>query len=183
MERATRAGREPNPSAAHLQRRLCQRLQRRPLLQSRGKVASEGRAQPCSAPGGLPQAEERGSKSGTCGHSVRSIHLHPAVVVVDHCSHLRLLEHDLRHPHCREHAGVRAEVPTPPTPLTAWAAATLVLVPVTSTAAASIPPGPIPTCCPTGAPSGPRLALRLPRATRVGLGGSCGHVRGPSSLL
>lgn len=58
----------------------------------------------CFATGDLPQAVDKVSKKGSlwAQDSLSSSHLHPAVVVVDHRSHLCLLEHDLRHPHCRE---------------------------------------------------------------------------------
>lgn len=91
-------------SNTHLQGRLSQSLQRRPFLWYRGKGTSQGQAELCLAAGDLPQSGDEASERRClwAQDSVRSSHLHPAVVVVDHRSHLRLLEHDLGHPHCRE---------------------------------------------------------------------------------
>lgn len=87
---------------------------------------------------------------------MRNSHLHPAVVVVNHRSHLCLLKHDLRHPHCQEHKGISAEVPMPL--LTACAPVTVVLIP--RTAAEPNPAALLPILIPTGSLSGPDLPLR-----------------------
>jgi len=71
-------------------------------VQREGDESGTSRAVLCSwgpAPGS-GRGLQRGSLRAQ--DPVWSSHLYPAVVVVDHGCHLRLLEHDLRHPHCRE---------------------------------------------------------------------------------
>lgn len=95
-------------------------------------------------------------KQEVWGDCMRNSHLHPAVVVVNHRGHLRLLKHDLRHPHYREHRGISAEVPTSLLP--ARAPVTMVLIP--RTAAATNPAAPLPIYIPRGSLSDPKLPLR-----------------------
>lgn len=158
------ARRAPGPCNAHLQRRLCQSLQRRPLLWDRGKGTSQGQAELCSPTGDLPQAVDKLSKRGSlwAQDSVRSSHLHPAVVVVDHCSHLCLLEHDLGHPHCREQGRAQSRDSNTTRAPCCGHISTGYKHCTASSSWNTLPPLTFPTCCSTGAPPGPRWVLQSP---------------------
>lgn len=157
-----RAGRAPGPSDAHLQGRLCQSLQCRPLLWDRVKGTSEGQAELCFCLQAVDKVSKRSSLWAQ--DSVSSSHLHPAVVVVDHRSHLCLLEHDLGHPHCREqgraqnrgsntmHTSCFDHISSGYKPCTA------------SSSWDTLPPLTFPTCCPTRAPPGPSWVVQPPGA-------------------
>lgn len=149
-----RAGRTPSPGDAHLQGRLCQSLQRRPLLQDRGKGTS--RVLGICHRQGRAASSERGSLwAQDC---VRSSHLHPAVVVVDHRSHLCLLEHDLGHPDCREQGRGQSRG-TNATHTSCCGHVSTGYKPCTAPSTWDTLP---PLTCPSGAPPGPRWVLQPP---------------------